>query len=189
MDRSSRGASSNGHVRNVVIKALLESLFDILDRDGERSILHHAHCEDVSREELKPDGKTSLDTFNRIVQAMNELLCFSTVILNEIGRKFAVYSDPKGSGIDVMVARLREWIQTDWEIRVTERGPDKIVVGVKNCPFCLATGMKEPCEILRGFLCRTVSETSRNPESVVCTEHPSHVFTIHLDNTEGPHGN
>ncbi|MHA1733218.1 MAG: hypothetical protein ACTSU5_14820 [Promethearchaeota archaeon] len=171
-------SSQNGKIQNTVLNALLESFYDILDRDGRDSILRYAGCPDLDW--LDPQSDSSLEVFKNIMSSMNELLCFSTVIMNEIGRKFTIYSDPRGSGIERLVDNLKDWIKTPWNVEIVENTPEKVVVKVENCPFCThqqINGSENNCEILCGMFTRAVAETSRHPENVTCTA-KNHVFTI-----------
>lgn len=173
--------SDNGKISNVVLNALLESFYDILDKDGEISILRHAGFPELAQKRLNPGEMSSLEIFNQLINAMNDLLCFSTVILNEIGRKFTVYSDPCGSGIDGLIRNLKSWIDVPWDIAIRERDDTKIVIEVENCPFCqnCTEPNGENCQLLCGMFARAVAETSDTPDQVKCSN-SGHIFTIKL---------
>ena len=101
----SAAISSKQFVDNSVINALLESIFDILDYDGKRSILLFANREELLHKRL-PEGTSSKREFSDILNAMRILLEFSSTILFEIGRKFSLYIDPHGSTMDHFMKML-----------------------------------------------------------------------------------
>jgi predicted hydrocarbon binding protein len=169
-------------VQNIVINALLESFYDVLDMDGKVSILRAAGALDLLGESLNPREYSDYALLEKIVDAMNQLLQFSEEIAYVIGRKFAVYSDPTGSGIHTLVRNLKDWIQADWDLQVIQEDlePPRIILQVTNCPFC--GRCKQPgvcgtvtCDFLRGIFSMAWEKTSR--EAVVCME-TDHVFTL-----------
>jgi len=168
-------------VQNIVINALLESLYDILDRDGMVSILRAAGLTELMDTQLNPREFSDYAVFKRIIDAMNELLQFSEEIAYAIGRKFAIYSDPSGTGIVAIIQHLKEWIRTDWDIQIIQEdfAPKRIVIQVTNCPFCkeykLTMGRPICCDFLRGIFSMSWEKTSR--QAVVCME-SDHVFTL-----------
>lgn len=178
---NSRGNHA-GKIKNVVINALLESLYDILDRDGQLSILMRAGLPELATKRLNPTEYSPIEVFNKIIGAMNELLCFSTIILNEIGRKFAIYSDPQGSGLEQMIDKLRQWFKTDWKIELVEKDANKAIIRVENCPFSAGVtegSVSEAGAVFRAILSRVAAKSSPNPENVLVLE-KNNLLTIHL---------
>ncbi|HMF31135.1 MAG TPA: hypothetical protein VKK79_06960 [Candidatus Lokiarchaeia archaeon] len=172
-------------VKNIVINALLESFYDILDRDGRNSILRAAGTPELMDAQLDPREYTDYEVFNKIIDAMNLLLQFSEFIAYEIGRKFAIYSDPSGNGIRAIIQNLQEWIQTGWTIEVIREDPEsqEMVIKVENCPFCgtckeAGSCGAVTCDFLRGIFSMSLEKTSR--QAVACLEH-DHVFTLMMD--------
>ncbi len=169
-------------VQNIVINALLESFYDILDRDGKNSILRAAGRADLTEARLNPQDFSDYKTFQQIIDAMNDLLQFSEFIAYEIGRKFAIYSDPSGTGIDTLVKHLKQWIQADWNIELVSAHPKSpiLVLKVINCPFCesrtcTTSRSKVSCDFLRGVFSMACEKTSR--QGFTCAE-TNHVFTL-----------
>jgi len=169
-------------VQNIVINALLESLYDILDRDGKNSVLRAAHRPDLVDARLNPLEFSDYKTFLQIIDAMNDLLQFSELIAHEIGRKFAIYSDPSGTGIETLVQHLKNWIQADWSIELLSSHPNSpiLVLKVINCPFCGSrscgpSNRKATCDFLRGMFSMAAEKTSR--QAVTCAE-KDHIFTL-----------
>ena len=171
-------------VQNIVINAMLESFYDILDRDGKNSILRAAGMPELVDAHLDPKGFTDFQVFQKIIDAMNMLLQFSEFIAYEIGRKFAIYLDPTGTGIKTIIHNLKEWIQADWDISITQEDVEtqKTVIRVVDCPF--AGPAKTPvrmelitCDFLRGVLTMSAEKTSRNP--IACKEQ-DHVFILQI---------
>jgi predicted hydrocarbon binding protein len=176
---------SEPRVQNIVVNALLESFYDILDRDGKNSILRAAGTPELMDTQLDPRGWTDYAVFAKIIDAMNLLLQFSEYIAYEIGRKFAIYSDPSGNGIHAIVENLRAWVQTGWTIEIVDENPasQEMTIKVEDCPFC--GSCKEAgscgavtCDFLRGIFSMSWEKTSR--QAVACIEH-DHVFTLKMD--------
>ncbi len=169
-------------VQNIVVNALLESFYDILDRDGKNSILKAAGRADLIDAHLNPQDFIDYQAFLQIIDAMNDLLQFSEFVAYEIGRKFAIYSDPSGTGIDLLVKHLKQWIQADWDIELVSSHPKSpiLVLKVTNCPFCGSrlcntSRAKVPCNFLRGVFSMACEKTSR--QCFTCAE-TNHVFTL-----------
>ncbi len=169
-------------VQNIVINALLESFYDILDRDGKNSILRAAGRSDLIDANLNPQEFSDYKLFEEIIDAMNDLLQCSEFISYEIGRKFAIYSDPSGTGIDTLVKQLKRWIQADWNIELVSSHPKSpiLVLKVTNCPFCgsrlcSTSRAKVPCDFLRGVFSMACEKTSR--QGFTCAE-TNHIFTL-----------
>jgi len=182
MDSGMEPTAPMSRVQNIVINALLESFYDILDRDGKLSILRAAGHSELMDAHLDPQDFSDYRTFQRIIDSMNDLLQFSESIAYEIGRKFAIYSDPSGTGIETLIKRLKQWIQVDWDIELVSAHPKSpiLVLRVINCPFCGSricgsSSTKVSCDFLRGVFSMTCEKTSR--QSFTCAE-SNHVFTL-----------
>lgn len=182
--RSLMDDDSAPRVQNVVINALLESFYDILDRDGKGSILRAAGLPELMDAHLDPKEFTDFRVFRKIIDAMNMLLQFSEFIAYEIGRKFAIYLDPTGTGIEAIIHNIKKWIQADWDISVTRKdaGNRSLMIRVEQCPFC--GDCKDPgasgcltCDFLRGVFTMSAEKTSRHP--IACSEQ-DHVFTLQI---------
>ena len=94
-------------VDNKVLNAMWHAIFDILDKDGTRSIFMYANLPQLAQGVLK-EGKSKLSKLLRTLHAMKDLLKYSPRILLEIGKKFSFYLDPTGSDLEDFMKMLNE---------------------------------------------------------------------------------
>jgi len=122
-------------VKNNVINALLEAMYDVLDSDGRLSIIRYANLEHL-KNRLPSDGDSPFEDFLKLLSSMNFLLAYSPKVMYELGRKFAFYFSPFGSHImefvDLLVDSLYQEIQFD----VNYPKENEIEICLTSCPFC-----------------------------------------------------
>ncbi|TFF89337.1 MAG: hypothetical protein EU548_07640 [Promethearchaeota archaeon] len=155
-----------GEVNNRVVTALLQAYLDVLDYDGMKSILKEAemlHIKDIR--DVDPEGTLGFFSFKKIIAAQNCLLFESTQLLFEIGRKFSFYLFPFGKNFEESVAAINNLIQTDWEVKVSEKNENQFKVRIDNCIFCSETGVS--CDLFIGFLVHSLEKTLTTQEKIV----------------------
>ncbi len=126
-------------VDNMVVNALLESLYDVLDKDGKRSVLSFAKLENELMADKLPDGAYPHAKFLKIMESMKQLMAFSQDLLKEIGKKFAIYLNPFGTDFEQFLHVLNESFgPTEFHLQKSDAdNPDlrKFEIQIKNCPF------------------------------------------------------
>lgn len=143
--------NSTGTIRNKLIIAYLQALYDLLDYDGMKSILKEANLLNIKNyREVNPEGRMNFNIFLRIIEAQNCLLYRCTDLLVELGKKFAFYLFPFGKPISEILADLNELIDMDWNIRVEKQSKEELIVRVENCVFICESEQKY--ELLIGFI-------------------------------------
>jgi len=161
-------------VKNSLINALLTAIFDEIDSDGKKSILEHANLGYMnSIENLPANGFTPIEDFLKLLDSMNYLLIFSKSIMYEIGRKFSFYISPFGTQIGDLIEKIKTKL-IDLQIELEYNTDDKILVTVKQCPFCRSIQKLNPaivsrnftCEFFRGFLFETVRKSANTDVSI-----------------------
>ncbi|MHA1340786.1 MAG: hypothetical protein ACTSRZ_12205 [Promethearchaeota archaeon] len=154
------------YVKNSLIKALLEALFDVLDADGVNSILKFANIE-IDKDNLDPEGETPTEVFNSIIEAINTLLLYSNKVLYEVGRKFAFYIAPFGADLEEFYRIFEKNINDKLQIQIENKVENKLKIIVQNCPFCHGKLITSPtmngainldCEFYKGFISETIKK-------------------------------
>jgi len=159
-------------VKNNLINALLEAIYDEIDRDGRNSIIEHANL-GYMKNNLPPNGFTPIEDFLKLVDSMNYLLIFSKSIMFEIGRKFSFYLSPVGTHLRDFIEMIKTKL-INLQIELDNSSDEKIHVTVMECPFCRSIQKLNPaiisrnftCEFFRGFLCETVKNSAQTDVSV-----------------------
>ncbi len=126
-------------MKQIVFSALLEALSEIIGPDGKESIIHFAGLDKYSKKYLRPSLVNALpmNDLIKLSNSMNRLLGWgSKAILKETGRKFAIYLTPYGYSLDIIVEKLKKWIDGDWDISIETAGKEgEFKVTIKNDPF------------------------------------------------------
>ena len=114
MDKEKRNdnESANTLISYHIVNSLLESVFDVLDADGKKSILTFANLPELIHLKEKIT-EIPLSTFVAILQSITTLLQHSNTILYEIGRKFSFYLDPFGSEFSHFIRKFNDFIKGD----------------------------------------------------------------------------
>ncbi|MHA1272357.1 MAG: hypothetical protein ACTSQP_21800 [Promethearchaeota archaeon] len=140
-----------GEIRNKVIIAYLQALYDLLDYDGMKSILKEANLLEIKNyRDVDPEGNTDFRIFQEIIEAQNCLLYGCTDLLIELGKKFAFYLFPFGKPLSEILFELNELVDVDWSITVEKQSEEEIIVKVQNCIFMCESEKKY--ELLIGFI-------------------------------------
>ncbi|MHA1821466.1 MAG: hypothetical protein ACTSU2_01820 [Promethearchaeota archaeon] len=126
---------NNFQVKNQIVKALLEAIFDVLDFDGKRSIIEFARL-DYLKDELPTNGGIPYTDFLKLVEAMNILLAYSNKVMYEIGRKFAFYFSPFGTHLVEFVELVQKNLLNNMQIEINYPSKNKIEIKIYSCPFC-----------------------------------------------------
>jgi hypothetical protein len=166
-------------VKQLVFSALLEALNEIIGQDGKMSVIRFAGLSN-KYSQVRPSLLTSLpkNDLIRLTTAMSRLLGFgSKSLLRETGRKFAIYLHPYGYSLEVLVEKMKKWIDGTWDITI-KKEKDTFKIIVNNDPLFSAS------YIWAGFF--EVAATSSSPEGakfiaseVTCKEE-GHVTTFDL---------
>lgn len=166
-------------VKNSIINALVEAIFDILDADGKNSILNYAKLQHL-KEKLPSDGETSYKDFITLINAMNFLLAYSNTVLYEIGRKFAFYLSPFGTKLMEFFEQVQSYLIDDMNAKIEFLGENQIHITLKACPFCKGVVSILPaistqgfsCDFFRGLLYETIFKSEERHVSI-SVEHTS----------------
>ena len=155
-----------GEVKYKVVTALLQAYQDILDYDGMKSILKEAemlHIKNIRTE----DQNQYLDFFHfkKIIAAQNCLLYDSSMLLFEIGKKFAFYLFPYGKNFEGIIKEINSAIKTDWKVEILEIDQKEIKIKVDKCIFCSEIGV--PCELIKGFLVHSLEKSLPSEYKVI----------------------
>ncbi len=132
--RTAKGKTEK--VKQVVFSALLEALNEIIGQDGKMSVLRFAGL-GTKYAQVRPSLLTSLPKSDliRLTTAMNRLLGFgSKALLRETGRKFAIFLHPYGYSLEVLVEKMKKWIDGTWDIAI-KKEKDSIKITVNNDPL------------------------------------------------------
>jgi hypothetical protein len=137
-------------VKQVIFSALFDALDEIVGEDGRASILSFAGMKSYSNVR-RPSLLASFPRQDliKLSNAMSRLLGYGTkAILKETGRKFAIYLAPYGYSLDLIVEKLKSWIDGNWGITLSRLPEGNIQVEIKNDPFEASTS---GCYIWAGF--------------------------------------
>lgn len=154
-------------VKNPLVNALLEAIYDVLDYDGRRSIIDFAHIEYMANK-LPSDGQIPMSDFYKLINAMNILLAYSKTVMYEIGRKFSFYLSPFGVHFMEFIDLIEDNLVGETIINIEYPSENEIDVYLKQCPFC--KGLDEifdgdqktegfSCEFFRGLLDETLKKS------------------------------
>lgn len=148
-------------VKNIIVRALLEALYDVLDIDGVNSILKYAN---INKNNFK---EPPIEILNKLIESMNILLYNSNKVLFEIGRKFAFYIAPFGEKIEDFYSTFETNLQRNFKINIIRISENNVIINVINCPFCkgklffpLITNvpLNLDCEFYKGFISETIKK-------------------------------
>ena len=148
-----------GSVKKKVLTALLQAYHDILDYDGLKSILKEAemlYLKNIKRQ-TDPNETIDLLSFKKVIYAQNSLLYDSTILLFEIGKKFAFYLFPFGKSFEEIIEEVNTSIMTDWKVEIINSNHNEITIQVHRCIFCSEFGV--PCDMFKGFLVHSLEKS------------------------------
>jgi predicted hydrocarbon binding protein len=162
-------------VKNSIINALLEAIFDILDADGKSSIINYAKLQ-YMKEKLPSNGETPYEDFIKLINAMNFLLAYSTKVLYEIGRKFAFYLSPFGTKLVEFFEQINGSLIDEMTTKIMFPDDNKIEIVLNCCPFCHGVVSIMPaistqtqgfsCDFFRGLLYETIYKSEDRDEGI-----------------------
>jgi predicted hydrocarbon binding protein len=149
-------SSELGDINTEVINALLESFYDVLDKDGKRSILVFANLEDDLMDTKLPPGLYPYSEFLKIVQSMKQLMAYSGAVMQELGKKFAIYLNPFGTDFKGFIEMLNSSFGSSKLNITTEEGESseskRFHITMLNCPFIEHDGYTEGiCDFFEGM--------------------------------------
>lgn len=145
-----------GQINSEVVNALLESFYDVLDRDGKRSILHFANLEQDLMDKKLPPGTFPYSEFLKIIQSMKQLMAYSSSVMKELGRKFAIYLNPIGTNFQGFIQMLNNYFgDYHFVLRVDEISDSEgkiFRIALDDCPFLDHDGYYDGmCDFFEGM--------------------------------------
>ncbi|MBD3352099.1 MAG: hypothetical protein GF364_11485 [Candidatus Lokiarchaeota archaeon] len=182
-------------VKNSLVNALLEAIFDVLDADGRKSIIQFANV-DITNEKLPSKGTTSFDDFIKLVNAMNFLLAYSKTVMYEIGRKFSFYFSPYGGTLSDFIDLIQNTLSNEMKTEISYPKDNMILIKIKNCPFCkgavtILPGRKTEgftCEFFKGLIYGTMAKSSDLGDSIevshICKGLNECIFEVEIQKKE-----
>ncbi len=143
-------------INSEVVNALLESFYDVLDRDGKRSILAFANLEQDLMDKKLPPGTFPYSEFLKIIRSMKQLMAFSSSVMRELGRKFAIYLNPYGTDFRGFIDMLNTYFgQSHFTLEsqeTPETGEKCFKIRLENCPFLEYDGYTDGmCDFFEGM--------------------------------------
>ena len=143
-------------INSEVVNALLESFYDVLDRDGKRSILAFANLEHDLMDKKLPPGTFPYSEFLKIIRSMKQLMAFSSSVMRELGKKFAIYLNPYGTDFHGFIEMLNTYFGHSHFILQIEDYPElgrkNFKVKLENCPFLEYDGYIDGmCDFFEGM--------------------------------------
>ncbi len=143
-------------INSEVVNALLESFYDVLDRDGKRSILAFANLEQDLMDKKLPPGTFPYSEFLKIIRSMKQLMAFSSSVMRELGRKFAIYLNPYGTDFRGFIEMLNNYFghsHFTLELEeIPETGSKNFKISLENCPFLEYDGYIDGmCDFFEGM--------------------------------------